>query len=44
MYVSFLGIKYDKEKEQKAEQDVKQKELARIEEAKKLEAEKSKFY
>jgi len=34
------GVKYDEEKERKAKWDAKQKELARIEEAKKREAEK----
>lgn len=36
-------MKYDEEKERKAKWDAKQKELVRIEEAKKLEAEKGLF-
>ena len=39
----FTGVKYDEEKERKAKWDAKQKELARIEEAKKREAEKGLF-
>ena len=38
-----LGVKYDAEKEQKAEWEAKQKELQRIEEAKKAEAEKGRL-
>ena len=37
------GIKYNAEKEEKAKQDAKQKKLAQIEEAKKLEAEKGRW-
>lgn len=36
----FLGIKYDAEKEEKSLQDIKQKELSRIEEALQKAAEK----
>lgn len=39
---TFLGIKYDAEKEEKSLQDVKQKELSRIEEALQKAAEKGK--
>lgn len=35
------GVKYDAKKEEKILQDIKQKKLAQIEEAKKLEAERS---
>ena len=35
-----VGVKYNEEKERKAKWDAKQKELARIEDAKKREAEK----
>jgi len=41
--VLYIGVKYNEEKEQKAKWDAKQKELARIEEAKKREAEKGSF-
>ena len=37
---TFLGIKYDAEKEEKSLQDIKQKELSRIEEALQKAAEK----
>lgn len=40
----FLGIKYDAEKEEKSLQDVKQKELSRIEEALQKAAEKGKKF
>ena len=42
--VAHIGVKYNEEKEQKAKWDAKQKELARIEEAKKREAEKGLFF
>jgi len=38
------GVKYNEEKERKAKWDGKQKELARIEEAKKREAEKGLYH
>jgi len=41
--VLVIGMKYNEEKEHKAKWDAKQKELARIEEAKKREAEKGLF-
>lgn len=40
----FLGIKYDAEKEEKSLQDIKQKELSRIEEALQKAAEKGIVY
>ena len=39
-YIYILGIKYDAEKEEKSLQDIKQRELSRIEEALQKAAEK----
>lgn len=38
-----IGIKYNAEKEEKAKDDAKQKKLQQIEDAKKMEAEKSQY-
>jgi hypothetical protein len=43
-YFFSSGIKYNEEKESKAQWDTKQKELTRIEEAKKREAEKGEYH